>query len=161
MEWDQVMGFSFKLESKIPALLKRLDKLDGMEVEVGFFEEDRYGPENHNLPVATVAAYNEFGTVHNPQRPFMSDTFSENMNQFYMAKGMKAVFLGVLKDGMATTRLLKSLGHISAELMQISIQQYAAAGGNSSATIKRKGGRDTPLIDTGKMIESVKFQIHR
>lgn len=155
------MGFSFKLQSKIPALIKRLDKLDGMEVEVGFFEEDRYGPENHNLPVATVAAYNEFGTVHNPQRPFMSDTFSENMSQLFMARGMKAAMIDVLKGGQASIRLLKSLGRIAADLMQVSIQQYAAAGGNSSATIAKKGGRDTPLIDSGKMIESVKFQIHR
>jgi hypothetical protein len=155
------MGFSIKFENKIPALLKRLDKLNGMEVEVGFFEEDRYGPENHNLPVATVAAYNEFGTSHNPQRPFMSDTFSENMNQFYMAKGMKDTFLDVLKGGSASIRLLNSLGRIAAELMKVSIQQYAAAGGNSVETIKKKGGRDTPLIDTGQMIESVRFYVHR
>ncbi|UOL48483.1 hypothetical protein QGX12_gp161 [Pseudomonas phage Kremar] len=132
-----------------------------MEVEVGFFEEDRYGPENHNLPVATVAAYNEFGTVHNPQRPFMSDAFSENMSQLYMAKGMKAVFLDALQTGRAVNRLLKQLGRITGELIEVSIQQYAAAGGNSAATIKKKGGRDTPLIDTGKMIESVRFHIHR
>lgn len=155
------MGFHFKFESKIPALVKRLDKLNGMEVEVGFFEEDRYGPENHNLPVATVAAYNEFGTVHNPQRPFMSDTFSENMNQLYMAKGMKSVYLDILKGSTASLRLLNSLGRLTAELMQVTIQQYAAAGGNSSATIEKKGGRDTPLIDTGKMLESVKFHVHR
>jgi hypothetical protein len=155
------MGFHFKLENKIPALLKRLDKLNGMEVEVGFFEEDRYGPENHNLPVATVAAYNEFGTVHNPQRPFMSDMFSDNMSQLYIARGMKSTFLDVLKGNSASMRLLNDIGRIAAELMKVSIQQYAATGGNSSATIKRKGGRDTPLIDTGKMIESVRFQVHK
>ncbi|QHZ60026.1 hypothetical protein PJKIFABJ_00090 [Pseudomonas phage PE09] len=155
------MGLTIKFENKIPALLKRLDKLNGTEVEVGFFEEDRYGPENHNLPVATVAAYNEFGTVHNPQRPFMSDTFSDNMSQIAMAKAMKAVFVDVLKGGTATQRLLNILGKITGELMQISIQQYAAMGGNSKETIKRKGGRDTPLIDTGKMLESVRFHIHR
>lgn len=155
------MGFSIKFENKIPALIKRLDKLNGMEVEVGFFEEDRYGPENHNLPVATVAAYNEFGTVHNPQRPFMSDTFSDGMNQAAMARAMRDVFVGVIKGGTATQRLLNILGRIAGELMQISIQQYAALGGNSSETIKRKGGRDTPLIDTGKMLESVRFHIHR
>lgn len=155
------MAGHFKLESKIPALLKRLDKLDGMEVEVGFFEEDRYGPENHNLPVATVAAYNEFGTRFNPQRPFMTDTFSENMNKLYLARGMKATFEGVIKGNEAARmRLLNNLGRVAVELMQTSIQQYAAVGGNSPATISKKGGRDTPLIDTGKMIESVKFQVH-
>jgi hypothetical protein len=155
------MCLSIKFENKIPALLKRLDKLNGTEVEVGFFEEDRYGPENHNLPVATVAAYNEFGTVHNPQRPFMSDTFSDGMSQNVMAKRMSDVFEGVLKGSNATQRLLNTLGRIAGELMQISIQQYAAMGGNSVETIRRKGGRDTPLIDTGKMLESVRFHIHR
>lgn len=154
------MGFSIKFDSKIPDLLKRLDKLNGMEVEVGFFEEDRYGPENHNLPVATVAAYNEFGTTFNPQRPFMTDTFSENTNQLIMAGQMSQVFGNVLKGGSATQRLLSILGRITGELMQVSIAQYAAAGGNSAATIKKKDGRDTPLIDTGKMIESVRFHVH-
>lgn len=154
------MAFSFKLESKLPALIKRLDKLDGMEVEVGFFEEDRYGPENHNLPVATVAAYNEFGTRFNPERPFMHDTFSEKLNQLMIARIVKSIFLETLKGSNAQQRLLNSIGRLTVELMQVSIQQYAALGGNSAATIKKKGGRDTPLIDTGKMIESVRFQVH-
>ncbi|ATN92772.1 hypothetical protein QGX11_gp009 [Pseudomonas phage PPSC2] len=153
------MGLHFKLESKIPALLKRLDQLDGTEVDVGFFEEDRYGPENDNLPVATVAAYNEFGTTHNPQRPFMSDAFSDEMSQRVMAKLMGDIFSAALKNGMATKRLLNVLGRVTGELIEISIQQYAATGGNSPATIKAKG-KDTPLIDTGKMIESVRFQIN-
>lgn len=154
------MGFSIKFENKIPALINRLAKLNGTEVEVGFFEEDRYGPENHNLPVATVAAYNEFGTVHNPQRPFMSDAFSDGMSQMAMARAMRDVFVGVIK-GTPVQRLLTTLGRITGEMIQISIQQYAAMGGNSVETIKRKGGRDTPLIDTGKMLESVRFHIHR
>lgn len=155
------MGFSIKFENKLPSLIKRLDKLSSMEVEVGFFEEDRYGPENHNLPVAMVAAMNEFGTKYNPQRPFMSDTFSDGMSQLFMAREMKNIYLDVLKGGNASQRLLVNLGKLSAELMQISIQQYAAQGGNSPATIKKKNGRDTPLIDSGKMIESVRFHIHR
>ena len=154
------MGFHIKLESKIPALLARLEKLDETEVEVGFFEEDHYGPENDNLPVATVAAYNEFGTRFTPERPFMSDTFSEDMNQLYMARSMKDVVERAVKGG-TTSRLLKNLGEVSTELMKVSFQQYAAAGGISAATIKLKEGRDTPLIDTGKMIESVKFQVHQ
>lgn len=154
------MGFSIKFESKIPALIKRLDKLNGMEIEVGFFEEDRYGPENHNLPVATVAAYNEFGTTFNPTRPFMSDTFREKMNQLFIGRKMGKVFEAVLK-GSNPLEKLRGLGEIATELMRYSIHQYAAGGGNSAATIKRKGGRDTPLIDTSLMLQSVKFQINQ
>jgi hypothetical protein len=152
------MGFSIKYETKIPALIKRLDKLNGMEVEVGFFEESRYGSENHNLPVATVAAYNEFGTSFNPERPFMSDTFSDKANQLFMASTMAKIFEKVLKGGSPMAEL-KTLGEISAEMMRYSIHQYAAAGGNSASTIKSKGGRDTPLIDTSLMLQSVQFEI--
>lgn len=154
------MGFSIKFENKIPALMKRLDKLNGTEIEVGFFEEDRYGPDNSNLPVATVAAYNEFGTTFNPERPFMSDTFKDKMNQLFIGRKMGKVFETVLKGGNPLEQL-RGLGEITTELMRYSIHQYAAAGGNSAATIKRKGGRDTPLIDTSLMLQSVKFQINR
>lgn len=154
------MGFSIKFENKIPALTKRLAKLDGMEVEVGFFEEDRYGPENHNLPVATVAAYNEFGTWHNPIRPFMSDTFREKANQLFVARKMASVFETVLKGGNPLEQL-RTIGDVTAEMMRYTIHEYAAAGGNSAKTIKKKGGRDTPLIDTSVMLQSVKFQINQ
>lgn len=153
------MGFSIKFENKIPALMKRLDKLNGTEIEVGFFEEDRYGPENHNLPVATVAAYNEFGTRFNPERPFMTDTFKENVNQVFMGRNMAKVFEAVLK-GVNPVERLRNLGEISTEMMRYTIHEYAGAGGNSAATIERKGGRDTPLIDTSVMLQSVKFEIH-
>jgi len=155
------MGFTIKLETKLPTLIKRLDKLNGTEISVGFFEEDRYGPENGNLSVATVAAMNEFGTKFNPTRPFMSDTFSDSMNQLYMARGMKSIFTDILKGGTASQRLMNTLGKLSAGMMQYSIQDYASRGGNSPATIALKKGRDTPLIDSGKMLESVKFYIHR
>lgn len=155
------MGLTIKFESSLKQLTSRLDKLSGTVVEVGFFEEDRYGPENSNLPVATVAAYNEFGTTYNPQRPFMSDAFSSTGNQAIMAKLMKDVYISTMLGGSAAQRLLNILGSTTGDMIQISIAQYAAMGGNSSSTIKKKGGRDTPLIDTGKMLESVRFHIHK
>lgn len=155
------MGFTIKFETKIPALIKRLDKLNGTKLDAGFFEEDRYGPENNNLSVATVAAMNEFGTKFNPTRPFMSDAFSDSMNKLYMARGMKGVFLDVIKGGTAGQRLMNTLGKLTVGMIQYSIQDYASRGGNSAATIALKKGRDTPLIDSGKMFESVKFYIHR
>lgn len=155
------MGFSLKVETKrLSSLIKRTNAIDNTEVEVGFWD-DRYGPENDNLPVAQVAAYNNFGTSFNPTRPFMDDTFEDIMYQAYMARGVKHIFLSVLTNGRSTQRLLRELGGTIKELMQVTIQQYAADGGNSQKTIEKKNGRDTPLIDTGKMLESVKFIIHK
>jgi hypothetical protein len=154
------MGFTLKVETKrLSSLIKRVDAINNTEIEVGFWD-DRYGPENDNLPVAQVAAYNNFGTSFNPTRPFMDDTFEDIMYQAYMARGVKNVFLSVLTNGRGTQRLLRELGGTIKELMQVTIQQYAAEGGNSPKTIERKG-RDSPLIDTGKMLESVRFIIHK
>lgn len=154
------MGFSLKIETKkLSSIIKRVNAIDNTEVEVGFWD-DRYGPENDNLPVAQVAAYNNFGTSFNPTRPFMDDTFEDMMYQAYMARGVKNVFLSVLINGRSTQRLLRDLGKRIKELMQLTILEYAANGGNSRETIERKNGRDTPLIDTGKMLESVRFIIH-
>lgn len=154
------MGFTFKVETrKLPALQKRLAQLDGVEIDIGFFEEDRYGPENDNLPVATVAFYNEFGTIHNPTRPFMEETFTSDVGQAFMAKMMKTIFISALTNGRAVDRLLKELGDGVAELMKVTILNYP--GSNSAATIADKGGRNTPLRDTEFMMNSVKFQITR
>lgn len=152
------MGFSLKIETKkLDSLIRRTNAIDNTEVEVGFWD-DRYGPENDNLPVAQVAAYNNFGTSFNPTRPFMDDTFEDIMYQAYMARGVKHIFLSVLTNGRGTQRLLRELGGTIKELMQVTIAQYAADGGNSQKTIEKKG-RDSPLIDTGKMLESVRFRI--
>lgn len=152
------MGFTFKVETrKLSSLIKRLDNLDGREVEAGFFEEDRYGPENDNLPVATVAYYNEYGTTFNPTRPFMHDTFSGQTNQIHMTNIMKDVFLSALTNGRSVERFMRELGQMVGDIMQDTIEDYP--GSNSRETIDRKGFND-PLVDTRKMLESVKFQIH-
>lgn len=141
---------------KLDALIKRIAKINGKEIEIGFFPEDRYGPENGNLSVAQVAYYNEFGTSLNPTRPFMAETFESPTNQFHIANEFKKLALDLLKNGRGTNRLLKQVGEMVKDMMQVSIDDYP--GSNSQKTIERKGGRNDPLFDTGKMLKSVKFK---
>lgn len=157
------MGFTIKVEKAgLQALIKRLAALDGTEVEDGFFEEDRYGPENNNLQVALVAYLNEYGHSLGPQgvpeRPFMHETYGDKMSQFHMARGMRAVFIAAITDGRAVDRLLKQVGKMVGELLEEAIIDYP--GHNSKTTIERKGF-DDPLRNTDKMLNSVKFQIHK
>lgn len=157
------MAFTIKSEtSKLTALIRRMQQLDGTEVEAGFFEEDHYGPENDNLPVALVAYFNEYGHSIGPQgvpeRPFMHETYEDNMNQFHMARAMRNVFLAALTDGRSVDRLLKQLGVMVGEMIETKIIDYP--GSNSATTIKRKGFND-PLRNTDKMLNSVRFQIHK
>lgn len=157
------MASTVKLEMKgLTALIKRMQQLDGTEVEAGFFEEDRYGPENNNLPVALVAYLNEYGHSLGPQgvpeRPFMHETFGDQMNQFHMARAMRNIFMMSIKDGRSVDSLLKKLGKMVGDMLEVAIDDYP--GHNSPTTIARKG-KDDPLRDTDKMINSVKFQIHK
>ena len=157
------MGFTIKRETtKLTALIRRMDQLDGTEVEDGFFEEDRYGPENMNLPVAFVAYMNEYGHSIGPQgvpeRPFMHETYGDAMSQFHMARAMRKVFIAAIVDGRTVDRLLTSCGRMVGELLEEAIIDYP--GSNAASTIKRKGFND-PLRDTDKMLNSVKFMIHK
>lgn len=152
-----------KRETKgLAALIKRLQQLDGSQVEVGFFEEDRYGPENNNLPVALVAYLNEYGHSLGPQgvpeRPFMHETFGDRMSQFHMARAMKQIYITAITDGRGVQSLLKKLGKMVGDMLEVAIDDYP--GHNSPTTIARKG-KDDPLRDTDKMINSVKFQVHK
>lgn len=157
------MAFTIKRETAgLTALIARMKALDGTEVEVGFFEEDRYGPENGNLPVALVAYLNEYGHSLGiqgvPERPFMHDTFGNSMEQFHMSNMMKRVFASAITDGRSVNRLLRQLGKTVGEMLEVAIDDYP--GSNSPTTIARKGFND-PLRDTGKMLNSVKFQVHK
>ncbi|WYV99004.1 tail protein [Pseudomonas phage vB_PpuM-NoPa] len=153
------MSFTFKVETrKLDSMIKRLDKLDGTQVDVGFFEEDAYGPENGNLPVAQVAYYNEYGTSLNPTRPFMQETFSEGINQKLLGKAMMKVFQSAIMNGRQVQRLLRELGSGAGDMLRDTILTYP--GSNSAETIRRKG-RNSPLRDTEFMLNSVKFQISK
>lgn len=152
------MGFRFKFESQLPELLRRLAAADGTEVEVGFFEGDTYGSENHNLPVAAVAAYNEFGTTLNPTRPFMQETFEDRGNQRKISEAFVKIASTLIGSKRGVKGQFTSLGAMVRDMMKISIEDYP--GSNSPRTIARKGFND-PLKDTGKLLNSVRFKVNK
>ena len=54
--------------------------------------------------------------------------------------------------------ILNRVGDKSKYVVQKEIDAYAAAGGNSPRTIETKG-KDSPLIDTGKMRASIEYEV--
>ncbi len=133
-------------------LARRLKTLAATKVKVGFFEEDKY---EDGIPVAQVAAYNEFGTRFHPERPFMQETIHDKQTRAKLIKALaKAATATITGKGNARA-ILATLGKLFAEEIKITIASYP--GNNSATTIERKGF-DRPLYDTGKMLESVKFK---
>lgn len=154
------MAFSRKYDKRaLCSLSQRVAAINGTEVSVGFFEDDKYGADNANLPVAQVAWYNERGLGNMvPDRPFMEKTFTTMSDVQFYAKGMQSVFEDVLDKGRLTQRKLNLLGQHVVGVMKMNIEDWPGSNSERWAAIK---GFNDPLIFTGKMLESVKYRVER
>ena len=132
-------------------------------VEVGFFETARYPPvstgkgggrRQKTLPVATVAAWNEFGNRAGvPERPYFRNALDAS----------KGDVNAVIKESidprtMAPDKALAGkVGLVVQGHIQRSITSLRTPP-NAPSVIKRKGSSN-PLIDTKKMTNSVTFKV--
>jgi hypothetical protein len=132
---------------------KRMEKevaaLKGRGVKVGIMGEGK---------VLEYAMYNEFGTSRIPARPFMQTTFDNNkdeMDKFVDFLGQQII------DGKNTVdRVLRLLGETYQMKVQKTIREAVSwAVPNDPKTIEMKGS-SSPLIDEGRMIGAVRYEIH-
>lgn len=153
-----------KNTKKLDDMLKRVKALDGQEVRVGWFQGQNYGPENNNLPIATVAMWQEEGTIGGqgngggiPPRPSIRTFFSE----IGRSRTFKGKFAGILRsyiEGQGTPRQQGlSIGNIIKAGIQESIREWDDPA-NAPITVAIKGFND-PLIETGKMMLSVAIKV--
>ena len=132
--------------------LAEIDKLKELQVHVGY--QAGAVTDDKGVDLANVAAFNELGTVTSPARPFLRQSVDENTDKI---KSMCAIQLTKLRDGATAEDILKALGVFQKGLVQEKIVDGSFAP-NAPSTIRRKGS-DKPLIDTGKMRQSVNFVI--
>lgn len=127
----------------------------GTAIAVGFFESARY---QDGTPVAHVAAIHEFGAGNAPERPFFRASIRRMETELlptvrsHIDKTTKAIDLN------AANRL----GAQAAAIVQttISHEAYSPNTPNTPETIERKGS-STPLIDTGRMRQSVTWRVFK
>ena len=144
--------------------LQQLQKLQQLEVVVGFHRGEQTAlrrtgtggssTAETDIDIADVAMWNEFGTVHTPARPFYRDSIAKinEMLPAFWASELKRVMAG----GSAEQSFQK-LGVLAKGVIQDTILtgNYEP---NKDATIARKGSSQ-PLIDTGRMRQSVNFVV--
>lgn len=154
-------------------------KLDGLEkyikqikdanykTQIGFFPEATYAD---GKKVAYIAYLNEFGD-HNPPRPFLHRTMEKRYNAW------NKLFGYVLKnDGVSKASIYKAhkqVGITAEGDVKQTIQEWSPTDPrpNKPATIRAKARRarsgkglvpinpETVLIDSGKMISSVRHEV--
>lgn len=161
-------------------IIKGLEKLGGQCVEAGVFANA--GTEKDGrTKVADVAIWNEYGvditvtpkmrgylhtlgihlssnktTIHIPARPFMRQAADANMDKW--GDTAERLMTSII-NGMSAEQALELLGNQAKGDIQAIFTRGDFAP-NSPATIARKKS-SRPLIDTGRLRNSVDFRIKK
>lgn len=133
---------------------KMLKDLAELEVRVGF--QHGKATEDDGTDICDIAAWNELGTSHMPSRPFLRQSVDENegkINSFLQSKKADLV------RGVPAEQILKEIGIFQKDLIQEKITNGSFAP-NAESTVRRKGS-SKPLIDTGRMRQSVNYEIKK
>ena len=131
-----------------------MEKLRSKRVFIGF--QAGKVIDDRGVDMAQIAMFNEWGTSTAPARPFLRQTADENLDDIKAFGGEK--IQDIAEGGMAEDAL-KQLGVYGKGLVQEQIKNGTFEP-NAPSTIRRKKS-DKPLIDTGKMRQSVNFVIKK
>ena len=144
---DTVTGDGKKFE-------KLLKELADKEIRVGF--QHGKAAEEDGTDICDVAMWNELGTENIPSRPFIRMSVDENeskIEEFLKGKVKELV------NGADAEQILKEIGLFQKDLIQEKITEGSFVP-NADSTIQRKGS-SKPLIDTGRMRQSVDYVIQK
>ncbi len=146
-EWSKMTKEGEKLKQVIKECKEKA-------VYVGFNSSS--GSEENGASIVDVAVWNEFGTEHMPSRPFMRDTLRNNKDEIksMLASGMKSMIAS--GDAEKTFNMVgsKVKGMVQQEIRDGEFEP------NAPSTIKQKGSSH-PLIDTGRMRQSVVYVVRQ
>lgn len=167
------MSVTIKSTNKIPELLKNLKKLGHKEIQVGLFGNDdselvmigavhEYGTEIKVTPkMRAWFAYNGYPLKQStekiviPERSFLRSGFDENINK--IAKKIEDLLPSVLENEVDSKVFMDAIGLEFASLIQKKIRDLQTPP-NSAMTVKKKGSSN-PLIDTGRLVESIRYKV--
>ncbi len=145
---------------------KMLEEIAEMEVCIGFQhgkekkeeqEETRTKKKKQKkADICDIALWNELGTEHIPSRPFLRKSVDENKT---VIDDMLDKTVKRLLSGQPMQRVLNRLGSFQKGLVQKKIVEGTYVP-NATSTIRKKGS-SRPLIDTGRMRQSVNYIVRK
>ena len=143
-----------KLTPEGRRFMQTLKELGDLEVRIGYQHGE--ATEDDGTDICDIAAWNELGTVTAPSRPFMRQSVDNNeaqINGFLQTQKQR------LLAGESAQQVLNSIGIFQKALIQKTIVDGSFVP-NAQATIVAKDS-DRPLIDSGRMRQSVNYVIKR
>lgn len=135
-------------------IFKDIKNLDNRSVKIGIMG----GEDNEGTSVVDYAVYNEFGTSRIPPRPFMQRTADESRDEIF--KFSEHLVGKMIDGGLKPDAVLKNLGEAYQKRIQMMIRTAKEwAVPNAQSTIDRKGS-SSPLIGiTGRLVNSIRYEV--
>jgi len=139
-------------------IMKEIAAMSKLAVKAGIPEsEGGQKPEAGGPTVAEYAAWNEYGTANGriPARPFIRGWVENNGGQ--IKKMTEFLFKKVSEGEMTAAEAMEKLGQFG----ESGIKKYIREGTfeeNKKSTVRHKGS-DKPLIDTGTMRNSIRYEV--
>lgn len=129
-----------------------MEKLRSKRVFVGF--QAGKVTDDRGVDMAQIAMFNELGTSDIPARPFLRKTMEDSEDDI---RAFCEERVQEIAEGGTAEDALKQLGVYGKSLVQAKIKDGTWKP-NAPSTVKKKKS-DKPLIDTGKMRQSVNYVI--
>ena len=150
----------FSRKSKdIEEALKKLIKSSGAGVDVGHFKES--GMHYSGMTFPELMQLHHTGSFENniPARPVLSILF-ENEYKLAEKPPIKKLIMEYMESDLSDASLEKMLSGIGKYLSAKEKRIFGSSllAENAKSTQEMKGGRNSPLIDTGSLVDEVAYR---
>lgn len=150
----------FKKDKRVWTQMKRNLRKGKSSISVGWFDEQKYGEDNDNLPMAQVAQWIEEGQSwqNQPPRPAIRTIFIPLVSEASEFTQASLPMIHMVAMGRLTWKSLHmKLAPKVLNMFQGSIEAFQRIP-NKPSTIAEKGFND-PWIETGALVDSARFKI--
>lgn len=134
-------------------IMARLASTHSVSVKVGVRAAETEAAEG-GTDLVDIAMFNEFGTSRIPERSFLRSTMDENRAKF--GKLLEGAVIQMI-DGTPPLLAYGRVGMVATGDVQRKIRNHVPPP-NAPSTIAKKGS-STPLIDTGRLRQSIDYTI--
>lgn len=128
-------------------LRRTLKQLTGVRIRVGFFDRES----------ATIAAFQEFGTVNIPARPFIRSAIE--VEQGELREALALVMKGVYEGRFSAKVAAQTLADFIKRLILKRIDTASSWAVRLADPTIAKKGHARPLVDTGAMRAALRVEV--
>lgn len=163
------MAFKLTKDTKVwDSIKKNVKESDRFAVNLGWFEENQYGADNDNLPMAQVAQWNNEGHINGnnslvpgaitPPRPFMSVGLKDALKAGANKDDFKDLINSVLSGESVLTAMQKTTTNFERTLKKVMLDWDTPR--NAPLTVELKGF-DDPLVNSSELIANVTAKVEK